>query len=243
MKIKLFTIPNILTLANLICGVLALQAIIAKGDLRMAFLLVILAAIFDFLDGFAARLLKQSSPLGGELDSLADMVSFGVVPALVMVALFERGFGIEAAFTKPTLWREWGAYIPLVIAACSALRLAKFNIDESQSDVFIGMPTPACAMMCVSLGLMRTAGVALPAWAIAAISLLLAWLLISPIKMFALKFKGFGVKGNELRYGFVLLSTLLLALLNLGIAVAAIIAIYTAISATMHFACKGKGKK
>ncbi len=240
MKIKLFTVPNILTLANLICGVLATQAIISKGDLRTAFLLVILAAIFDFLDGFAARLLKQSSPLGGELDSLADMVSFGLVPTLVMFSLFERSFGIEGLFTKPTLWREWGAYIPFAIVACSALRLAKFNIDDSQSDIFIGLPTPACALLCVSLGLMTTAGVTLPAWLIAATSLLLAWLLISPIKMFALKFKGFGIKGNEVRYGFVLLSTAMLALINLGIAVAAIIAIYIAISIALHIGCKGK---
>ncbi len=227
MKIKLFTLPNILTLGNLICGVVAIQAIVSRGDLRAAFLLIILAALFDFLDGFAARLLNQSSPLGGELDSLADMVSFGVVPTLIMIDMIGSSQS------------QYISYVPFAIVACSALRLAKFNIDDSQSDVFVGLPTPACALFCAALGLMHSAGIYVAGWLIIALSLLLSWLLISPIKMFALKFKGFGTKGNEVRYGFVLFSAALLCSINLGIAIATIIASYVAVSLVMHLSCNG----
>ncbi|MFI3269697.1 MAG: CDP-diacylglycerol--serine O-phosphatidyltransferase [Rikenellaceae bacterium] len=235
MKIKLFTIPNILTLSNLLCGSLAVIAIISRSDYKAAFMLIILAALFDFFDGFAARLLKQCSPMGGELDSLADMVSFGLAPALVMMSLIRDG----GWCCELPLLAKYGVFIPLIIVAFSALRLAKFNIDEEQSCVFIGLPTPACALMCISLGLMHLDGVVLGGELVALISVVLALLLISPIKMFALKFKGFGWCGNELRYGFIAVSVVLLCLLKFN-ALPLIVAIYIALSTLIHLLCKKK---
>ncbi len=224
-----------LTLANLVCGVLATIAIIGERDYKSAFLFVIIAAVFDFFDGFAARMLKQSSPLGGELDSLSDVVSFGVAPALVMMALFADG----TKMIECDCWAKYGYYIPLIIAMLSSLRLAKFNIDEEQSCEFIGLPTPACALFCVSLGLLYSDGVALSAEMIAIVSVLLALLLISPIKMFALKFKGFGWRGNEVRYGFAIISLGMLFAFR-HYALPLIVALYILLSTALHFACKGK---
>lgn len=235
MKIRLFTIPNMLTLANLVCGALAVIAIANQHDYKSAFLFVILAAVFDFFDGFAARMLKQSSPLGGELDSLSDMVSFGLVPAFVMMSLFTDSQYIISC----EWWSKYGIYIPLIIALFSSLRLAKFNIDEEQSCEFIGLPTPACALFCVSLGLLYTEGLKLPAEAIVLVSVVLALLLISPIKMFALKFKGFGWQGNQIRYGFIALSVVLLITLR-RFALPLIVVLYILLSTTLHLTCKGK---
>ncbi len=235
MKIRLFTIPNMLTLANLVCGALAIIAIVEQNDYKSAFLFVILAAVFDFFDGFAARMLKQSSPLGGELDSLSDVVSFGLAPAFVMMALFTD----SQQLIECDVWSKYGYYLPLIIALFSSLRLAKFNIDEEQSCEFIGLPTPACALFCVSLGLLYTSGLQLPAELIALASVVLALLLISPIKMFALKFKGFVWRGNEIRYGFIAVSIVMIIALQ-RFAIPLIVALYVLLSTALHFACKGK---
>lgn len=224
-----------LTLANLMCGALAIVSIIAERDYKAAFILVILAAVFDFFDGFAARILKQCSPLGGELDSLSDVVSFGLAPAFVMMSLFADG---TTAIDSP-MWSEYGYYIPLIIAMFSSLRLAKFNIDDEQSCEFIGLPTPACALFCVALGLLYTRGVVLCSEVIVAVSVILALLLISPIKMFALKFKGFGWRGNELRYSFILTSIIMIITLQ-HYALVLIIALYILLSTLLHFSCKAK---
>lgn len=224
-----------LTLANLACGALAIISIIAEQDYKSAFLFVILAAVFDFFDGFAARILKQCSPLGGELDSLSDVVSFGLAPAFVMMSLFADG---TSAIESP-IWSKYGYYIPLVIAMFSSLRLAKFNIDEEQTCEFIGLPTPACALFCVALGLLYTRGVVLCSEVIVVVSVVLALLLISPIKMFALKFKGFGWRGNEVRYSFILISTIMIITLQ-HYALSLIIALYVLLSTLLHFTCKAK---
>ena len=129
MKIKLFTIPNLLTLSNLLCGMIATVAILTDGDLHLAFWLLVLAAAFDFFDGFTARLLHQSSPIGLQLDSLADMVSSGVAPTAVMLTLaWQAGSSWWTADTGgPWSW------IVLLLAVGTALRLAKFNIDDTSS--------------------------------------------------------------------------------------------------------------
>lgn len=230
MEIKLFTIPNMLTLSNLICGSLAINTVVANGDYRVAFGLLIAAAVFDFMDGFAARLLGCSSPLGVQLDSLADMVSFGVAPAMILSTLIAQspsGMECEA-------WREYGRYIPYIIVAFSALRLAKFNIDTEQSSEFIGLPTPACAMFSASLGLMFCHGVVIKGGWVALISIILALLLISPIRMFALKFKSFAVADNKLRYSFLAVALLLLIVQPL-FAIASIVTIYILISIIRAF--------
>ncbi len=194
-----------------------------------AFMLIILAAVFDFFDGFVARMLKQSSPLGGELDSLADVVSFGLAPSVIMMSLVVDGEKLLAC----DLWQSVMFYLPLIIVAFSALRLAKFNLDTEQAHEFIGLPTPACALFCASLGMLHTTGVVIPAEYITIISVVLALLLISPIRMFALKFTGFGLRGNVVRYGFVAVAVLLLGVLQLY-AVAPIILLYIALSVVLH---------
>ena len=198
MKIKYFTLPNLLTLGNLLCGTLAtICAVAAIWDtnisLKIILLLTLASAIFDFLDGFAARLTGQYSALGVQLDSLADMVSFGVTPSLVLVAIFCSAGGVG-----------WWWMICLVIALCSALRLARFNIDPEQKESFIGLPTPALAIAVGSLAWAVEEGVlTLSPSIILAISVVGAWLLISPLRMFSFKLKSFAIRDNAVRFGFL----------------------------------------
>lgn len=223
MKIRLFTIPNMLTLGNLICGSSAVVALLMHADFELAFWLVVASAVFDFFDGFAARLLKSVSAIGVELDSLADMVSFGLVPSVAMFCLWD----VAPSSDLPT----WMRYLTLTIVAFSALRLAKFNIDDTQTTEFCGLPTPANGLFCLSLAMLMAAGsISLPQWAILTISIGMAYMLISPIRMFALKFKGFGWQGNEIRYSFIALCVVLIAAFT-RYAVPAIILLYIIISA------------
>lgn len=223
MKIRLFTIPNMLTLGNLICGSSAVVALLMHADFELAFWLVVASAVFDFFDGFAARLLKSVSAIGVELDSLADMVSFGLVPSVAMFCLWD----VAPSSDLPS----WMHYLTLTIVAFSALRLAKFNIDDTQTTEFCGLPTPANGLFCLSLAMLMAAGsISLPQWAILTISIGMAYMLISPIRMFALKFKGFGWQGNEIRYSFIALCVVLIAAFT-RYAVPAIILLYIIISA------------
>lgn len=226
MKIRLFTIPNIITLLNLMCGAIATVEITQHGNLNAAFWLVIIAAAFDFLDGMTARLFSQYSAIGAELDSLADMISFGLVPSLAMFSLFEMG---DKAIACPE-WVIYGGYTTFIIAAFSALRLAKFNIDTEQKTSFTGMPTPANALFCMSLGMLTERGMlALSAETVAVVSVVMALLLILPIKMIALKFKSLKWRENRLRYILIGLSIASIATLKL-FAIPAIIVIYIAVS-------------
>ena len=194
MKIRLFTLPNVITLANLFCGCLATLYALRFDDLQFAFWFILGAAVFDFLDGFTARLTGQFSALGRELDSLAEMVSFGLAPAAILFSLYQAAGGIGA----------WGFFV-FIVALFSALRLAKFNIDESQHDEFSGLPTPANAIFIASAGHIYASGLyAVQPWLILVVAALLSCLLIAPVRMFSLKFKRFGWKGNELRYLFLL---------------------------------------
>lgn len=227
MKIRLFTIPNMLTLGNLICGSSAAIALLTNGDFELAFWLVVASAVFDFFDGFAARLLKSTSAIGVQLDSLADMVSFGLVPAMAMFCWYGN---TEQAMQLPENIVNAGAYLTLIIVAFSALRLAKFNIDDTQHTEFCGLPTPANGLFCLSLAMLAAAGeFALSKEVILIISILMATLLISPVRMFALKFKGFGWSGNEIRYSFIALCVALIVLFT-KFAVPAIILLYIVIS-------------
>jgi CDP-diacylglycerol--serine O-phosphatidyltransferase len=212
-----------LTLGNLICGSSAVVALLMHADFELAFWLVVASAVFDFFDGFAARLLKSVSAIGVELDSLADMVSFGLVPSVAMFCLWD----VAPSSDLPS----WMRYLTLTIVAFSALRLAKFNIDDTQTTEFCGLPTPANGLFCLSLAMLMAAGsISLPQWAILTISIGMAYMLISPIRMFALKFKGFGWQGNEIRYSFIALCVVLIAAFT-RYAVPAIILLYIIISA------------
>lgn len=222
-------IPNTITCCNLICGCIAVQQAFA-GNCEASFFFIVLGAVFDFFDGFAARLLHVSSPIGKELDSLADCITFGFAPATIVYHLLQG--------TAGTMWPLL-PYAAFLLAAFSALRLAKFNLDERQALGFIGLPTPACALFWASLcqtiehsqeihGWMASA----PGYATAAILALLllsCWILVSEIPMFALKFKTFGWKGNTLRYSFVLASAILLAFCGWG-GFSAVIVLYVILS-------------
>jgi CDP-diacylglycerol--serine O-phosphatidyltransferase len=235
MKIKLFTVPNIITLCNLLCGCFSIVASLVVGDFTLALIFILASAVCDFFDGFTARLLKQYSDIGVQLDSLADMVSFGVAPSAVMYA-----FACQA----PTLFElndvvaHIIVYVPFIMAAFSALRLAKFNIDETQHETFEGLPTPANALFCASFVYAAiSSGKAVEVEWIALISVVMAALLVSPIRMFSFKLKSFGWQQNKSLYIFLVLS--LVALLTLGVySVLVIIGLYIVISTIGWLFCK-----
>lgn len=227
-----------LTLGNLVCGAAATVALLVHSDFELAFWLVVISALFDFLDGFAARLLHSSSAIGVELDSLADMVSFGLVPSVAMFTLYGLLPQLSAMSADVVSWLQYATFI---IVAFSALRLAKFNVDTTQSTEFCGLPTPANGLFCLSLAMLAVSGnVALSKEVVLIISVAMAYLLISPIRMFALKFKGFGWHGNEIRYLFIALCAVLVVLLRFY-SVPAIILLYIVIS-TIRWAINSNKK-
>ena len=208
-------IPDTITSMNLLCGVMGVIFTL-KGRPDTGFLLMIGGAVFDFFDGLAARLLKASSGIGKELDSLADMVTFGVLPSLM---LFGAG-GADNVILK---------HIPLLLAVFSALRLAKFNLDERQHEGFLGLPTPASAMLCGSLAcyVHDVPGSLLDVWCdcpafIPVLTLVLCFLLVCEVPMFSMKFGG-GNKASRadkikriVFLAIVLLSVLAVALAGKG---------------------------
>lgn len=227
MKIKLFTVPNCITLTNLLCGVGSIISALVYRDLQLAFLFIVASAAADFFDGFTARLLKQYSDIGVQLDSLADMVSFGTAPAIAMTVLCQEmpsAFGLEGT-AKIVL-----CYIPLVVTALSALRLAKFNVDETQKEEFQGLPTPASAILLVSIAaLCQKDGLVIDAEWFVLISVLVAAMLISPVRMFSFKFKSARWSDNKLRFIFVACCIAMAVGLR-WYAIPAIILLYIAVS-------------
>lgn len=221
-------IPNTLTCCNLISGCIATYFAF-QSNYSIAFAFIIIGAVFDFFDGFAARLLHVSSPVGKELDSLADDITFGFAPSAIVfsltsgllqqVELTQCELGVDSLTCYSVAY--YLPYLAFLMAAFSALRLAKFNLDERQTTSFIGLPTPANALFwaALSVSLTGTSFTNDSTRLIVAIALLVGvliscWLLVAEIPMFALKFKHFGIHGNELRYGFILLSILLLIILG-----------------------------
>ena len=214
-------IPNTITCCNLISGCIAIYFAF-MSDYRLALLFIVLGAVFDFFDGMVARLLHVSSPIGKELDSLADDITFGFAPS-AMIFSYLCTFHIHLPFIP---------FLAFVMAAFSALRLAKFNLDERQALGFIGLPTPANALFWGALivGLYQSAysfeGLE---WVILAGVFVSSYLLIAEIPMFALKFKHWGWKGNEVKYLFILSCVPILLFLGIfGLAV--IIAWYVILS-------------
>ena len=189
-------IPNTITSMNLLCGALGVIFTL-QGALDVAFYLMLAAAVCDFFDGLSARLLKAYSPIGKELDSLADCISFGLLPAIMFHRRMVEG-GMTGIIT----------YIPLVISVFAALRLAKFNVDERQSENFIGLATPACALWCGSLifaadhGVNTFAAMLHGTYFIPIVSIVLALLMVSEVPMFSLKFKK-GSAYNRIRFSFI----------------------------------------
>lgn len=202
-------IPNLITLLNLFCGCIAL-VFISKANYEMAFYFVCLGIFLDFFDGFFARLFKVSSPLGLQLDSLADMVTSGVVPGYAMFSLMSNAqHEITDSFLFP--------YLGFIITLGSCYRLANFNIDTRQTDSFIGLPTPANALFVLSLPLvlhysnsLAVLEVLTNQWFLLLITFCSAYVLNAEIPLFSLKIKKFKIKDNALQIGFLLLSFLLI---------------------------------
>lgn len=199
-------LPNALTSLNLFCGCLGIISL-WQGSVESCVWYVLASCVFDFLDGFAARVLHVSSPIGKELDSLADMVSFGLLPSLVMFRMIDT--------ISPNAYFPYAAF---GLTIFSALRLAKFNVDENQTESFIGLPTPANALFITSLVYLASP------WDVIisqdlfllVITAGLSFLLVARVEMFALKFKTFTWRGNQLKFTFIAISVLLLGIWQLA---------------------------
>ena len=224
-------IPNTITCCNLISGCVATLSAF-MGEIHMALLWIIIGAIFDFFDGMSARLLHVSSPVGKELDSLADDITFGMAPAAIV--FYEMGIMEYPAFLAPV--QPYMPFVAFLIAAFSALRLAKFNLDERQAMGFIGLPTPANALFWGALLVGAGDFIENTTWMVPVVIvmiLLSCWLLVSEIPMFALKFKHWGWKGNEVKYLFLITCVPLLIVFGVT-AFAIIIAWYVLLSALVN---------
>lgn len=202
-------LPNFLTLLNLLSGVLGILWVLEGQPLYGAYF-VILSATFDFFDGFAARLLKVQSELGKELDSLADVVSFGVLPGILLYSL-----------TKSQTEASFLSYCTLIIPMLSAYRLAKFNLDTRQSDRFIGLPTPANALLLTTIPHLADRWPELSPWLSSPITLVvIAWLtsllLVVELPLIALKFKNNSLRDNSYRYALLLIGAVCLVWLQLA---------------------------
>ena len=231
-------IPNTITCLNLISGCIATFWAF-NAEFQLALLFIIIGAVFDFFDGMMARLLHVSSPIGKELDSLADDITFGFAPSAVVFSYLSMAAVTGGAqLTGITL--HFIPYLAFIMAAFSALRLAKFNLDERQALGFIGLPTPANALFWSSLIVgVGDSMVLYPytLWIVLAAMLLSCYLLVSEIPMFALKFKTWGWRGNEIKYVFIL--TCIPLLLILGVTgIAAIIAWYILLSVIHNYTKK-----
>ncbi|HEY3370565.1 MAG TPA: CDP-alcohol phosphatidyltransferase family protein [Prolixibacteraceae bacterium] len=219
-----FWVPNAITALNLICGSLAVFLAV-DGQLGMASGFILAAAVFDFMDGFAARLLKAYSSIGKELDSLADMVSFGLAPAAIVFTMMEYTlFGVNQPLQNiDASWSQWIALLTsLVIPVAGAFRLAKFNTDDRQSEQFLGMPIPANAIFFASLGLIlqfgtneTIASIILNKNVLLTFIFICSFLMVSELPMFSMKFKNLHLKDNAIR--FLFLGTTILMLIFLQI--------------------------
>ena len=231
-------IPNTITCLNLISGCIATYWAFL-GDYEMALLFIIIGAVFDFFDGMSARLLHISSPIGKELDSLADCITFGFAPSAIVfsyMASIHAGIRCLSPLELPFLvlvGQAGTAVIAFVMAAFSALRLAKFNLDERQTMGFIGLPTPANALFWGSIIVGSGEWSHLPMVIVVGVPVS-CYLLVSEIPMFALKFKTWGWKGNEVKYLFLLTSIPLLLLFGIS-GLAAVIAWYLILSIITFF--------
>lgn len=236
-------IPNLITGMNVISGTMAVFAAM-YGHLEWAAALILLGMVFDFFDGMAARLLHVKSEMGKELDSLADIVSFGVAPAVIAHLLIKDillgGEIGEVAYLS--CYQQILLFVPVLIPAFSAYRLAKFNLDVRQTMTFIGMPTPANALFWVSLVFARYDAPALyeylfgSVWVLAACVVILSVLLICELPMFSLKITGFRWRENRVRYLYFL--CIVAALLLFGLAsIVFIIPLYILFSITEALIC------
>ncbi|MDR3652952.1 MAG: CDP-diacylglycerol--serine O-phosphatidyltransferase [Paludibacter sp.] len=191
-------VPNFITSLNLFSGCVAVL-LAFKGNYEGAFIAILLSAIFDFFDGFAARLLKAYSPMGKELDSLADIISFGMAPGAIVFSLLSGN-----------TFSEWLPFVAFLIPVFSGLRLAKFNIDDRQTSSFIGLPVPANAIFWAGLVFSFSPFLLSNVCLLLILIGLFCYFLISEIPMFSLKFKNAGWNDNQLQYIFLIVCILFL---------------------------------
>ena len=233
-------IPNFVTFLNLFCGSIAVLFAV-NGNMKMTALFVFLGIFFDFFDGLLARKLNVQSELGVQLDSLADMITSGLVPGVVMMYLLN--LSIKSGWNENILGNDFSfdtiAYLPflgLLITIASAYRLAKFNISDNQQDAFIGLPTPANTLLILALPLIleyqnsdALNAIILNQWFLIGITFLSCFLLNANIKLLALKFKNWAFKDNAARYILILVSAVLLIVFKFA-AIPLIILFYIIIS-------------
>ncbi len=259
LHVPMFNIPNLFTAANLISGCIAIILAFA-GRIDLAPFAIFAGALFDFCDGFIARKMKISGEMGKQLDSLADMVTFGLAPGIIMFAMLVT-FGNDPLITEsPSGWvnkmlsGETTNYYPLialVIPFFSLFRLAKFNLDTRQTESFIGLPTPANTLFFMSFplvasysdvdsGIMRNVSEFMfHPISISVAIIVMSLLLVSEIPLFSLKFKSFGIKGNQIRYSFLLIS-LIFILVFKAWALALIVFLYLVLSIIENYFFKDK---
>lgn len=208
-------IPNYITLLNLLCGILSIVSLYS-GSIEWSVFYIAFAAIFDFMDGAVARIFKFQSELGKQLDSLADMVSFGLAPGFIMFFLIRTSHPLPEIILNGF---NIVPYIGFLIPLFSAWRLANFNIDVRQAEQFIGIPTPACALMVLALALINQNIFSSASWMteltgnsyfLISATLILSILLVAEIPLLSLKFKNLKWKGNQKRYILILLSIALI---------------------------------
>ncbi|WP_312312893.1 CDP-alcohol phosphatidyltransferase family protein [Empedobacter brevis] len=213
---KLFTIPNFLTLLNLSCGVLSAifmissNAQITSNTVTIVMVLMLISLVADFLDGMVARLMKIGSPIGKELDSLADCISFGVVPGLMLFSIFNH-FSTDFIYENENLKISALSLFAFLVPAFSALRLAKFNLDEDQTTYFKGLATPSNTLFIFSLFSIyynkgQIINPEIDPYVLIAVSIVFSILLIIDLPLFALKFKGLSWAENYYKYIFLLLA-------------------------------------
>ncbi len=230
-------IPNTITLLNLLAGCAA-TVYILDGQFEMAAWLLLVGGLADFADGLAARALHVHSELGKELDSLADMVSFGLAPGAILYTFIN--LGPAPLSLEPSAGLYWPAMPAFVVTAFSALRLAKFNLDTRQSDTFLGLATPACTLLVAGLMLIYEADLAGSrawlgqAWVVYVLAAALSALLVSDLPMFSFKFKSFKWVGNEIRFIFVAVALILLVIWR-ELALAPIIVVYILLNIAQIF--------
>lgn len=264
---RMFNIPNLLTAGNMLCGILSILLSLS-GRIDLAPYPIFIGAILDFLDGFAARMLKQQSELGKQLDSLADMVTFGLAPGIMMMCVLIQEFAavndyLPSNYSKEVSFFLWIndildgniknllPLLALTIPIFSMFRLAKFNIDTRQTDSFIGVPTPANTLFFCMFPLILTQDLEhdtisfavrefiFQTWVLIPIIIIMSLLLISEIPLFSLKFKHFKWKGNELRFGF-LITCLLLIILTRFWSLGIIVILYLVLSIIENYFIKNK---
>jgi CDP-diacylglycerol--serine O-phosphatidyltransferase len=235
-------IPNFITLGNLLSGTVAVIFAV-EGDYKTAALLVCIGIVFDFFDGFVARLLNVSGELGKQLDSLADMVTSGVVPGIIMYKLIQNNL----FHTPHSLFEDsilGFSLLGLILTLGACYRLAKFNIDTRQSDSFIGLPTPAMSLFVISLPLIQeysniefVQNLIANNYFLIAVTLLLTYLMNAELPLFSLKFKEYSVKNNLMKYLFLVVSLLMIIFLQY-ISIPLIIILYIILSIISNYGKK-----